>query len=407
MDGGSLTRNPMPPGRMQVGEAAAQITDSFTDPRVWPPELVRAFEESLVEKQYREMRFLTLIGLGVNLGSAPIDFFTMPDHAMDMLLMRVGLVLPFQIAGLLMPKHYFGWQKLLAAVAMVAFCGVLLVGTQWVAPTTGAFLAIGPLMLIGTAAPTLPFAPREVAGFVVSSAAVLLAAFLFMDSPVLHNPAFIGIALITIVVSLVLPRRLWALQGRNFLLSTQLQNRLHSLSESNARLVELSRKDPLTGLANRRHATEVFTSHHYAEPVAGEARVAVLMLDIDRFKGFNDHWGHQAGDACLIAAADEMRHLAARYGGLAARFGGEEFIIILRVESQARAKEIAEELRRGIERIEIPLSERDAVATCTASIGVAVHGGSGVPMLSKLLSDADGALYVAKDNGRNRSELAA
>lgn len=408
MDGGSLTRKHMPPGLSQAGEAAAHIADSFTDPRDWPPELVRAFKASLVEEQYREMRFLTLVGLAVNIGSVPIDLAIMSGHAMDMLLMRAGLVLPFQLATLLMPIRHIGWQKLLAGLSLLAFCGVLLIGTQqWAPPATAAFLAMGPVLVIGVIAPVMPYSPRESAAFGLGSALMLLAAYLLMDNPVLRNPAFVGIALITIIVSVILPRRMWALQGRNFLLSMQSQNRLQSLGETNARLVELTRKDPLTGLANRRHATEVFASHHYAQPVEGEARVAVLMLDIDRFKEFNDYWGHQAGDACLIAASEEMRHLAARYSGLAARFGGEEFVIILRTESRARARETAEELRRAIERIEIAVPERQAVATCTASIGIAVHDGKGAPDLSKLLSAADNALYLAKDKGRNRSEMAA
>lgn len=405
MDGASLTVTPLPPGQLQVNEAAAGIADSFTDPRDWPRELHDAYRESLIEKQFREMRFLLLVGLGVNFGSVPVDFFTMPDHALDMLLMRIGLVLPLQIAGLLMPIRYFTWQKLAAGLSIIAFAAVLLIGTQWVDPTTSAFLAIGPVMLLGMASTTLPFTPHEMRGFVTGFAVMLLVTFVLMDNAALRDPAFVGIAAITVAVSLLLPRRMWSLEGRNFLLSMQSQNRLHSLIETNAQLTELSRKDPLTGLANRRHAQEVFASHNYGQPVTGEARVAVLMLDIDRFKAFNDDWGHQAGDACLIAAAEEMRHLAARHGGLAARFGGEEFVIILRVEAPLRALEVAEELRRAIERIEIAVPERDALATCTASIGVAVHGGQGVPALPPLLSAADGALYAAKDKGRNRAEL--
>lgn len=407
MNGELLEDIPLTAGHRHLGQAAAQIAHGSTDPREWPRDLQNAYRASLVEKQYREMRFLLLVGLGVNAASTPIDFITMPAHALDMLLLRLGVVLPLQIAGLLMPVRFVGWQKLLAGLSIIALSAILLVGTQWAAPMTAPILAIGPIMLLGMASTTLPFSPRDHLAFVAGFSSMLLAVFLLMDTDVLRDPAFIGITCITIGVSVLLPRRLWSLEGRNFLLSMQSQNRLHSLIETNAQLTELSRKDPLTGLANRRHAEEVFASHNYGQPVTGEARVAVLMVDIDRFKAFNDDWGHQAGDACLIAAAEEMRHLAARHGGLAARFGGEEFVIILRVEAPQQALEVAEELRRAIERIEIAVPERDALATCTASIGVAVHGGQGIPALPPLLSAADGALYAAKDKGRNRAELSA
>ena len=187
----------------------------------------------------------------------------------------------------------------------------------------------------------------------------------------------------------------------------EIEHRLGELARSNAALEDLSRQDPLTGLANRRHATEVFGRHYDAAPAQGEARVAVMMVDIDHFKAFNDRWGHQLGDECLRAVAEELRHIAARNGGLAARFGGEEFVIFLRADNAAHAKRLADELRIAIERIEIPHEESAGTATLTTSIGVALHRGAGGPDLSQLLGAADAALYAAKANGRNRSELAA
>ena len=162
-------------------------------------------------------------------------------------------------------------------------------------------------------------------------------------------------------------------------------------------------EDPLTGLANRRRAEQAFAEHYSMPATAGQAGPALFMLDLDHFKAFNDQWGHQAGDACLRAVAEVLRHAASRHGGLAARFGGEEFIFLLRADDAGRAQAIAEELRVAIERIEIEDHGATSTATCTSSIGIALHQGPEAPNLARMLSAADAALYRAKADGRNRT----
>ena len=136
-------------------------------------------------------------------------------------------------------------------------------------------------------------------------------------------------------------------------------------------------------------------------------QTAVLLLDLDHFKEFNDRWGHDVGDRALKAVAEVIRHKASDHCGLAARIGGEEFVILVRAFDVAEAMNLAEEIRLGIERIEIRIdSVRDSV-TCSASIGVAVHEGHDAPELKILLKRADDALYEAKRDGRNRFKLAA
>ena len=102
-----------------------------------------------------------------------------------------------------------------------------------------------------------------------------------------------------------------------------------------------------------------------------------------------------------------MRHTISTHGGLAARFGGEEFVVLLRVGSISDALRIAEDLRVGVERIEIESEVTGRTVSCTTSIGVAVHEAASPPSLSDMLKRADAALYEAKDAGRNRFKLAA
>lgn len=382
------------------------LPENKSHPADWPDDLQRAYEMSLADKQYRELRYLLWTGLAITFGSLVVDFVALREEFVMMVALRLVVVLPLQVAALLMPPRLLTLQKLLAGLAIIAFAGVLLVGSQWASAPTAAYLAMGPILLLGVAGPTLPFSPRELAVFIGGFGAMFFAMLFFTESTVLQNPAFVTIALITLLVSFLLPRRMWVLQGHNFLLSLKAERRLQSLADSNVELEELSRQDPLTGLANRRHVKDVFSSHYDSAPGAGGERAAILMLDIDRFKQFNDRWGHHAGDECLRAVAEALRHAAIRHSGLAARLGGEEFLLLLRANSPRRAFEVAEELRLAIERIEIELPQRGESASCTTSIGVAVHDGHDVPDLSELLRSADQALYAAKRGGRNRSELA-
>ncbi|QPC98937.1 GGDEF domain-containing protein [Qipengyuania soli] len=390
-----------------VVAAAEAALAGEVDPSRWPAELAAAYEGSLEQRQFTQGRLLLWTGLAVAIASILIDFLVIPEHAPLMLALRLVFVFPLQIAALLMPARFLGMQKMLMGCSIVSFAAILLIGVQWAPPLSAAYMAIGPVVLIGVAAQVLPYSPKEIGALVLAFGIVTGFAIVMVDAPAVRDPVFLGILIATLTVSLLLPHRIWAAEARNFLIARQSEKRLADLEETNRALEDLSRKDPLTGLANRRHATEVFNRHYDAAPATGEARVAVMMVDIDHFKAFNDRWGHQLGDECLQSVAEELRHSAARNGGLAARFGGEEFVLILRADSAAHAFKLADDLRTAVERIEIPHEETNGTATLTTSIGVAMHNGTGKPELSPLLGAADAALYAAKAGGRNRCEMAA
>lgn len=158
------------------------------------------------------------------------------------------------------------------------------------------------------------------------------------------------------------------------------------LSAKNAELESLATRDPLTGLLNRRAFTRELAQ---VDDYSG-----LLAIDIDHFKGVNDRHGHLAGDRCLKAVAEAVRTVADASGGVAARMGGEEFMILLRNTRGGLARIVAENLRGTVERI-------DGDAPLTVSIGVAI--GSASP--DRLSAAADEALYAAKRAGRNRVAL--
>lgn len=170
------------------------------------------------------------------------------------------------------------------------------------------------------------------------------------------------------------------------------------LAEDKARL--LSMCDSLTGLANRRHLN-VFLNLEWKRGLRSQRPLSVLLLDIDYFKQYNDAFGHIRGDSCLINISKIIKQHARRPSDLAARFGGEEFVLVLGETPLSDAEECANTLCEQIQALALPHMNNTVV---TVSIGVS----SVVPNLAideiYLLNQADSAVYLAKRNGRNRVE---
>lgn len=160
-----------------------------------------------------------------------------------------------------------------------------------------------------------------------------------------------------------------------------------------------SKHDPLTDLANRRYlavrAAELWQKGDAASPVA------VVMIDIDHFKAFNDHYGHVVGDACIKRVAACVRAELRSGDDLAVRYGGEELLVLLPKTEAGDAIRLAERIRRSIESLGIPHEGRGTVSTVTASCGVAAGPVSAISE-AELIAAADAALYAAKRNGRNQ-----
>jgi diguanylate cyclase (GGDEF)-like protein/PAS domain S-box-containing protein len=170
------------------------------------------------------------------------------------------------------------------------------------------------------------------------------------------------------------------------------------LTQLNRRLTQLAATDGLTGLTNRR-TFDGFLRREY------EAReeIAVLLLDIDNFKGYNDTYGHQAGDRCLQAVAKAIGDATATTSGLAARYGGEEFAVVLPNTTEDAALKVAESIRLTVRALGIP-NTASSRGYITISAGVAARNRSTLDEAA-LVGESDTALYQAKRLGRNRSVL--
>ena len=173
-----------------------------------------------------------------------------------------------------------------------------------------------------------------------------------------------------------------------------------SLAESEARHRQLAHADDLTGLRNRR-AFNLRLEQEWERAMRLRASVALLLLDADLFKGYNDLHGHLGGDECLRCIATVIEEALVGENGIAARFGGEEFAIILPGEGVERARQVAERIRDGVEAKGLP-HRGSPTGVQTVSLGVAALVPQAGEQVMELVSIADRALYRAKDLGRNR-----
>lgn len=180
----------------------------------------------------------------------------------------------------------------------------------------------------------------------------------------------------------------------------QLEQRNVELGAANEKLTSLSYLDGLTGVANRRHFDETL-QREWSRAVRAGTALSVVMADVDHFKRLNDRLGHAEGDRCLRQVARVLSSGAARAGDLAARFGGEDFVLLLPQTGADGAVHLAEELRQRIEALSLP-NPGSPAGVVTASFGVAsfVPRDGGEP--ADLVAAADEALYDAKEAGRNR-----
>ena len=175
-----------------------------------------------------------------------------------------------------------------------------------------------------------------------------------------------------------------------------------SLAISERRYRKLSQTDELTGLYNKRYLMDWLQDQAVPSRL-GLGFLSLIIMDVDDFKAFNDTYGHPAGDQVLMALAGVIEHNA-RQGDIACRYGGEEFVVILPGASARQAETVAERIRNGFG--SQTFSPRPgAKVSVTVSLGVAQMNGD--ESVEELLERADRALYLAKDLGKNRSELAA
>jgi diguanylate cyclase (GGDEF)-like protein len=207
----------------------------------------------------------------------------------------------------------------------------------------------------------------------------------------------LGIFLLGLGVAMI---RVRALKQRGRTLAALVQERTRELDAANQELARMARVDGLTGIANRRHFEEFFgrewrRCRRHGDPIS------VIMIDIDEFKKYNDHYGHQAGDGCLRTVARIAGRTVRRPGDLVARYGGEEFVVVLSGASEEGALGLAEKIRAELFQAAIPHhGGPHGRVSLSAGVATVIPARDGDPQ--EVIRRADAALYRAKRGGRNR-----
>jgi diguanylate cyclase (GGDEF)-like protein len=371
------------------------------------PSLRAEYDRETARSRVRVLRILAWFSLLMTPVAIWMDASTSPIVGQNSIVIRLTVLLPLQILGL---------------VALRERAPVWLQGVAFVVPNVAASMlgaALGmlapPFMsdaYIGMAI-SMPFivnimaSPRPIEA-IAYMLLVLFGVTFVCRAGLLGPPKDVLPALessmMGSIMALAWVCRAELLKRRSFLHALIARIRGEELALANARLEALSNTDALTGVGNRRQFDDKLDCAwqlgvDYGTPLA------VLMVDADHFKGFNDALGHSAGDDCLRSVAAAIRDAVAPHGGLVTRFGGEEFAVLLEQTPLDRASDVAEDIRLAVQDLQIshPFGPLGRV---TVSIGVA----SCVPLRpdtpALLVNAADAALYLAKAQGRNRTVAA-
>lgn len=302
------------------------------------------------------------------------------------LVLSSSIVLAALAWGPAFERHYLPWAQVIVPVRNVIAAAHLAAAA---AHGQLELLMVLPLMLIGPFSfMGLPFRTALVSGVLTTASFIACSALFELALPVaLRSDLFLLVGLVGCAIA---ARQVEQASRERFL-------------DGHA-MAELAQRDALTGTMNRRVFDEHLASV-WQQAAASRRALAILLMDVDHFKAYNDRYGHLAGDETLRRVAGTLQHFVRRPLDILSRYGGEEFAAVLYDVSASQAQEIAEKIRRAVAELAIEHHESRTLKTVTISIGVAFvqptleRNGRGALQL------ADQALYEAKVSGRNRVEL--
>ncbi|WP_325435225.1 GGDEF domain-containing protein [Pseudomonas nitroreducens] len=373
-----------------------------------PPRLQDAYKAYVIQHYRRFLLAINFIAMAAYDSYVLADALLIPDMAKESLLLRSGL----SLIGLLNIFLVFRFSRSVLVMDMLMPLHDIVSTIAWfellkrsASPDVPFFLyASVVFILLGNLGVRYSFKGIALVSAIIS-AIILYNVWLIHDGAVkpllIFTLVYLPIALFSLFIS-------WTnIKGvrQAFLADLEERRQRAELASLNLRLQELATTDGLTGVGNRR-ALDLQLNESWHGMRAHGRPFALLMADIDYFKPYNDHYGHQAGDRCLCQVAENL--VGTLRGGRANvyRYGGEEFAILLEATNAEDLRCVAERLReqvasQGIEHLHRP----DSLRQLTISLGAAMANEGGLHEPRELLARCDRHLYIAKQKGRNRVQL--
>lgn len=382
-----------------VERALAEGPRSFR----FAPAIEARFEADTGVARCRRFIAASLIGLAFYDLSVVSDYTMMPDVIGDIVIVKLAVVTPLiLLAMFVLTRNPAPWLReiMVAGLATAILASSISLILRSASPLAAhahypALLSVLFANLILRARFRYAFV-ASIASFVIYTVGV---AHIASMPPQALAHAVVAMAM-TVTCTLYANFMLESDERRAYLGRLRGEIRRQQLVLANKELSLISNLDALTGLANRRGLNDYIEAICHRARTIGQS-VAVLMIDVDHFKRFNDCYGHQAGDACLKHIAETARLQLRRGDEMIARFGGEEFVVVIPGADILDGIRMGERIRRAIEARPIRY-EATPLKTATVSIGVAAAPTTTEASPAALIQAADAALYEAKNRGRNR-----
>jgi diguanylate cyclase (GGDEF)-like protein len=402
----SADPDPDDPSLLTIDRIAAEIARRPLIRLQFPPLLEARYEKDTRRARSSNIRLTIAIGLFSYVIYTLMDRWILPDLGWVPAACRIGIVPSVGFFAMWMcswasAKLREAFIAVGVTLAMMFPVGFILVSRAPLAPYT--MLAVVLVSMFGNITMRLRFHWA----CIFSAVTILSVGTLLVGRPDLPSgiAAMLAISTLTCVCfGLVANNQLERAERLSYLHTLLEAVRIAQLSIDNQIFSALSLVDPLTGLANRR-AFDLRLAELLRDYKASGAPFALLLADVDHFKRFNDHFGHLAGDACLVRVGQLLRDTACRQQDLVARYGGEEFAIVLGDCTAHDASWIGQAICTAVTAAAIPhANSPDGCSVVSLSIGIAACDGPGSPCtIEGIIAAADRNLYAAKGAGRNRT----
>jgi diguanylate cyclase (GGDEF)-like protein len=394
-------------GASQPKDLRALVEWSLANPsyRLGFPRVLEArFIADTLSEQIRTLRIFGTIGILLYAAFSVTDRAVIPDIWPQAVVVRCCIlaVSVISFAVTLRPSlNALARDVIVGLLLLLSMAGLMLLFTLTESVNKACFFD-GTLLVLAFGTVCLPM--RFSVTTASTLACVVLVGVCVLSSTMMLPVRYSDTSLIVTQAALMLLMnyRVKYQQRRAYLLSLRETLRHAAMAATHEHLKMLSERDGLTNLLNRR-TIDAKLSTTLAECMAAAQPLGVLMIDIDNFKGYNDRYGHQAGDSCLRLVA----HILSEHLGVGnecvGRFGGEEFLVIFPCQDRLACRAIAERLLWDIHQAGIP--HEDGVSSAkvvTVSIGAACAEAGAADTPESLLRRADERLYAAKRSGRNR-----